>query len=359
MKELDLELNMQSKKSLTRWNIFIFTFILIFFLTVIQKVNPKIPNFSFISPLPAKSELLNTILPKLQKIPNDFKIKKETSLLETTFASGNFENASSYGAIDYETGEVIAQKNISESLPVASLTKIMTAIVALDLATANEELVISQKAADEPPTKIGVVAGQKMTVEELLNAVLITSANDAAGAIRDGINKKYGDSVFIDAMNEKASFLNLNNTNFSNPQGFDSNKNYSTTKDLAILTRYALKNYPLIRSIVNKDYQFIPANSAHKQFDLYNWNGLLGVYSGVSGVKIGNTNDAGYTTAVMSERNGKKIIAVLLGAPGVLERDLWTSQLLDFAFEKSINLSPVLVSEAELLDKYSTWKYWD
>lgn len=103
---------------------------------------------------------------------------------------------------------------------------------------------------------------------------------------------------------------------------------------------------------------FYPQDDNHKQADLYNWNGLLGVYPGVKGVKIGNTEDAGYATTVLAEREGKKILVVLLGAPGVLQRDLWPSMLLDIGFEK-LGLKPIGITEDQLRAKYSTWKYWN
>src|SRR5690606_3687251 len=96
----------------------------------------------------------------------------------------------------------------------------------------------------------------------------------------------------------------------------------------------------------------------HKQFDLYNWNGLLGVYPGASGVKIGNTGDAQKTTIVTAERNGKKLLVVVLGAPGVLERDMWAAELLDLGFEKQYGMAPINVTEEQLRAKYKTWKYW-
>ena len=102
-----------------------------------------------------------------------------------------------------------------------------------------------------------------------------------------------------------------------------------------------------------------PKDQNHKQFDLYNWNGLLGVYPGIFGVKIGYTENAQKTTIVASQRDGKKVLVVLLGAPGVLQRDLWASQLLDQGFEKLANLSSINITEEELREKYSTWKYWN
>lgn len=361
MKNFEFELNLHNQKNLSRWNIFFFTFLVVFVITILQYLGLNLKNININGSSHTKPPVLNNVLPNLEKIPNNYKVKEPTSLIQSSYASSSFDfdNASSYIAVDFQTGDVIAEKNPSQSLPIASLTKIMTAVVALDLAKPNSQIIISQKAQEETPTKIGVVKNQKMTLEELLNAMLLTSANDAAQAVKDGIDNIYPEPVFIGAMNKKASMLGLTNTSFSNPQGFDSKNNYSSTKDLVILSRYALTNYPLIAKIVSKDYQFISANKNHKQFDLYNWNSLLGVYPGVTGVKIGDTDEAGNTMVVVSQRGDKKILVALLGAPGILERDLWTSDLLDFAFQKSANLPPVQITEKELRSKYSTWKYWN
>lgn len=306
-----------------------------------------------------ENDTFKSLIPKLGKIQNDYSLKPaEENIVPLAYANNLNIPAFSYIVTDFETGEVLEEKDSFKILPIASLTKVMTAVVALDIASPSEIFTISRNAADKEPTKIGVVTGQKMTLEELLNAALLTSANDAAEAIKDGIDSKYKSKVFIKAMNEKARILGLKNTSFSNAQGFDSQNNYSTASDFAILARYALANYSLIARIVKKDYEFLPENNNHKQFDLYNWNGLLGVYPNVTGVKIGNTDDAQFTTSVVSERNGKKVLAVLLGAPGFLERDLWTSQLLDIGFEK-LGLEKIAITEDQLLEKYSTWKYWN
>lgn len=358
MRNFEVEVKLGKKSTLTRWNIFWFTFILIFVLTIIQHFF-KSP-LSIISPMPSSDQIFQKIIPKLDQKPTSYRLKEPTSFIQSTFASANdYDSIPAYTAVDTNSGDVIEEKNLSKPLPIASLTKIMTAIVALDLANPNEQITISKKASAEEPTRIGVVEGQKMTVQELLDAMLMTSANDAAQAVKDGINAKYGSDIFIKAMNEKARFLGLTNTNFTNPQGFDNPNNYSSVGDLAILTNYALNNYPLIANIVQKDYLFIPATSTHKQFDLYNWNGLLDVYPGTIGMKIGNTDDAGYTTIVVSQRQGKKITAVVLGAPGVLQRDTMASEILDNAFQKSSNIQPVNITESDLLTKYATWQYWN
>ncbi|HVT01110.1 MAG TPA: serine hydrolase [Patescibacteria group bacterium] len=299
------------------------------------------------------------VLPRLEKIRNNFNVKKKTSIIPKAYGARDYESAKAYGAIDFDTGNVIEEKNLDNTLPIASVTKIMTAVVALDLADKDYLITINSHDSKMIPTKIGVVPGQKMTLEELMNAMLLTSANDAAETIKDGINEKYNKDVFVEAMNEKAKFLGLNNSHFQNPQGFDSKYNYSTVRDLATLTHYALANYPLIASIVKKDYEFLPANDNHKQFDLYNWNGLIGVYPNTVGVKIGNTDEAGKTTIVVSERDGKKVISIVLGAPGILERDLWASQILDDAFSNLTGAKPINVTKLALENKYKEWKYWN
>ena len=159
------------------------------------------------------------------------------------------------------------------------------------------------------------------------------------------------------AMNEKARFIGLKNTHFDNPQGFDGETHYSSVEDLAILTHYALSNYPLISEIVAKDHGELIPTAYHTRAEyLNNWNGLIGVYPGVKGVKIGNTGDAGNTTAVLSERDGKKVLAILLGASGVLERDLFASELLNIGFE-SFSIPSFIITEEQLFEKYGTWKY--
>lgn len=351
-----------STKFKIKWKAFWLAFVPIFILVVLQQLGVQFPKFfpQKVSQQPQQSVIKNEkkVLPKLNLYPTNYKLKNTSYIVKNAFASSSYENLSSYAVVDFETGEVLAQKNISKRVPIASLTKIMTAVVALDLANSSDEFEVSETASKIIPTIIGVVPSQKLTLSELLHGLLMTSANDAAEVIKEGIDNKYQEKIFINAMNVKARNLNLSNTHFSNPQGFDSKYNYSSAEDLALLTHYALTNYPLIAEIVKKDYLFLSESQKHKQFDLYNWNGLLGVYPNVMGVKIGNTPNAGHTTVVLSKREDKTILVVVLGAPGGLERDLWASQLLDVGFEKTLNLKPFNVTIEELQQKYSTWKYW-
>jgi D-alanyl-D-alanine carboxypeptidase len=227
----------------------------------------------------------------------------------------------------------------------------------LDLAQRSEYFTVTANAAQQIPTKIGVIEGQEFRLEELLEAILLTSANDAAQVIADGIDAKYEQEIFIRAMNKKARILGMEKTHFQNAQGFDAPNHFSSAEDVAVLMQYALTNYPLIAEIVEKDYSFLEKDTNHNQYDLYNWNGLIGVYPGAYGVKIGNTEAAQKTTAVAAKREGKNILVVLLGAPGLLERDGWSAELLNTGFAK-FGIKPYEVTEDALQEKYATWKTW-
>lgn len=309
-----------------------------------------------VSPLSdSKISALSQATIKLEQKENVYALKKQTNFLPQASAASPYDNASAYALIDYDTGDVIAEKSLSTRIPVASLTKIITAITALDLMSPDDLITITENSARAIPTKIVLIPGEKLTLRELLNASLLTSANDATQAIADGINTKYGDNIFVKAMNIKTHYIGLKNSHFANPQGFDNPKNYSTAEDLAILTHYALTHYPLIDEIVRKESEFLQANNYHREYKLLNWNGLIGVYPGVYGMKIGNTGDAGTTMVATAEREGKKVMAVVLGASDILERDLWASQLLDMAFQQTADLYPIGVTEYDLRWKYSTW----
>ncbi|CAN5184535.1 hypothetical protein BH09PAT1_BH09PAT1_1140 [soil metagenome] len=341
--------------------VFITSLVITFSVVAMQYVGVHLSLLKLISPLTGtKEDVLTTLMPRLTQKSNNYHLKTVGSFISQAAAeSSPTIDAKAYSIIDFDSGQIIASSHGDQRVPIASLTKIMTAVVALDIASPEEKFTITQKAADQEPTKIGVVPGEKMSVKELLEGGLMTSANDAIEAIRDGIDDKYNNAVFVRAMNAKAEAIGLRNTHFTNPQGFDNPEHYSSASDLAVLTHYALTNYPLIAQIVKQDYTKLPATSDHKQFDLYNWNGLLDVYPNVSGVKIGNTDNALTTTVVTSERGGKKLLVVVLGAPDILKRDMWASELLDLGYQKTLGLAPVNVTEDQLHAKYATWKYFN
>lgn len=334
--------------------IFFITLVLTFMMAIAPRLVPKQILVNPL-PLPKKIDILEKVKPKLKKMYPNFHLKLPVSFAPT---QDDFEKSAAYGVMDFDSGEVIASKNLSSRLPIASLTKIMTAVVALDLASPDTSFPVSPKAARQIPTKVMLKAGERYSLEELLKFALMASANDSVEVIKEGIDAKFGEGVFVSSMNYKAEVLGLKNTHFANVQGFDNWGNFSTVEDLMLLSHYAITNYPLIAEIVKKDHEDLTDNGSDLRFFVNNWNGLLGVYPGVTGIKIGNTEKGGYTTVVLSEREGKKVLAVVLGAPGVLERDFWTANLLDLGFSKIAGLLPINITEGQLKQKYASWKYF-
>src|SRR5688572_29737030 len=132
---MELEFSLKSKKKLTRWHIYAFCFIVVFILTTAGNLGFK--GINLIPSTPAV-EIFQDIKPKLQRIPNSFNLNTSQSFFEQSYASNFYDNANAYAAIDLETGDVILEKNLKKELPIASITKVMTAVVALDLATTEE-----------------------------------------------------------------------------------------------------------------------------------------------------------------------------------------------------------------------------
>lgn len=313
-------------------------------------------GLSMVTPI-ARPDPLDAIRPQLAANIKLFSLQKRTFLIPEVHAAGDYDGAKAYGVIDLNSGEVMMDKNLSQKLPIASLTKIMSAVVALDLIQPSDLFTVTQKATQVPPTRFALHPGEQFSLEELLNGALLTSANDCIEVIQDNIDTKLGEGVFVKAMNEKARLLGLKNTHFTNPQGFDDGTPFSSVEDLTILTRFALNHYPVILNIVQKDHEELAATNLHQGLYMNNWNGLISVYPGAYGVKIGNTDDAGYTTLVVSEREGHKLLAVVLGAPGIIERDTWAAQLLDEGFAQK-GLAKAQITEADLRAHYATWKYF-
>ncbi|MDO8429161.1 MAG: hypothetical protein Q7S88_00870 [Candidatus Daviesbacteria bacterium] len=349
-----------------RWKVFVITVIGQFIMTSLLLGGAKVPNILSVLDLKSKPQvnlttpepqtpIFETIKSKLEIKGDSFKLRTKTSLVPSAFASAEYDNAVAYIVVDFETGEILAEKDSNLKIPIASITKTMTAMVALDLAEIEEIFTVSKRATEEVPTKVMLRAGEKATLELLINSLMVSSANDAAYAIADGIDQKYGAELFLRSMNEKAKLLDLKASSFTNPNGLDDADHLSSAEDVAIMSRYALKNYPQLEAIVKKELVEFSDPSGDERFNLRNWNGLLGVYPGVAGIKIGNTGRAGYTTSVVAEREGKKILVVVLGAPGVYERDLWAAELLDQGFSK-FNIKGANVTRDQLKEKYASWK---
>ena len=234
--------------------------------------------------------------------------------------------------VDYESGKVIFAKNPSVRLPVASTVKIMTALIALERGELADTFVVSQKASKVGENSMGLAEGENLTLSELLYGMMLVSGNDAAVTIAEGIA---GSEVkFVELMNEKVKELGLSDTAFINASGLDEyeREQYSSAYDMAVISHYVWDKYPKFREITSTYNKFIEANGYHKAFDLYNDTNLLTTYPGVRGIKPGFTWEAGLCLVTYAERDGKKLLGVILGSD---DRRGEMKELLDFGFSQN------------------------
>lgn len=233
--------------------------------------------------------------------------------------------------IEINSGEVLYSKNIHERLSIASLVKIMTVIITLESKKFSDVVSISQRAADIEPDKMLLIAGERLTVEQLLDGIFLVSANDAAEALSEEVTGDRGE--FISLMNKKASQMGMKDTLFLNPSGLeeDGTMQYSSAYDVALMARFAIKNWPNLVDISSKEHIFIDKTDYHQDYDLYSGINLLTTYPGVVGFKTGFTPEAGLTLVTLARKDNKEVLGVLLGSS---DRRIDARQLLDYSFEK-------------------------
>ena len=238
--------------------------------------------------------------------------------------------------MEAESGAVVYEKNAHVRLPMASTTKIMTALVALELASPDTVILTDSRAVGTEGSSIYLCEGEALTLEELLYALMLESANDAAVAIAIGVSGS--EEAFVSAMNEKATSLGLSDTHFANPHGLDAETHYTTAYELAIIAQKALQN-PLLKTIVSTRKTTIPHQSTDGVRLLVNHNKMLRLYDGCIGVKTGYTQKSGRCLVSAAERDGVTMIAVTIHSP-----DDWNdhTKLLDFGFSnyRSVELCP-------------------
>ena len=230
--------------------------------------------------------------------------------------------------IDYDTNSIIYQKNARSTHLPASTTKIMTGLVALDSFDLDQVLTVPK--LDYEGQDIHLRLGEQMTVENLLYALLVASANDAAETL--AANYPEGRAAFVAAMNQKAEELSLNNTHFVNPTGFDEPGQYMTAFDLARLAQELL-SHPLLAQIVATKKTSVSNLDGTIIHHITNINQLLGQIPGVRGVKTGWTTSAGECLTTFVERNGIGIITVVMGSE---DRFGETRKLIDWVFENHV-----------------------
>ncbi|MDP6509582.1 MAG: D-alanyl-D-alanine carboxypeptidase family protein [Chloroflexota bacterium] len=235
-------------------------------------------------------------------------------------------SAGVYILVDLDSGETLASLDPHARVAVASLTKIVTAMTALRLASAGDQLIVGVEDALAPPNRMGILPGEVLTVEDLLYGLLLDSGNDAAATLAANLG---GEEAFVQAMNTLAAEIGLINSRFTNPAGFDDAGSHSTAYDMAVLARRLLDTEPLLARIVGTERQIIESSPAHGWFGPTNLNRLLTDYPGALGVKTGRTDSAGYTLIAAAERDGRRLLVVVLGSEHHFDD---AEILLDFGF---------------------------
>lgn len=249
--------------------------------------------------------------------------------------------------MDQESGQILFQKNINKVMYPASITKLMTAIIVLEDLELDEQVVVDGKSPFTDGSRIYINENEILTVEQLLSATLIESANDAAVAL--AIYHSGSVEAFCQKMNERAAELGALNTNFMNPNGLPNKEHVTTAYDMALIGKYAMDMPKLVEICATVKYQIPPTNKqpetrylTNSNRFLYgtgsknqiNYNGsMINIkYDAVKGGKTGYTNAAGQTFVTYGEKDGKKLISVILKSEG---KNLYidTRRLLDYGFD--------------------------
>ena len=230
--------------------------------------------------------------------------------------------------IDSQTGKVLYEKNADKILPMASTTKIMTALCTLENINSNIPITVDSAAVGVEGSSIYLDYGERITIKELLYGMLLNSGNDAATALAIAVAGSVEE--FSKIMNRTAARLGADSTNFVNPSGLFDENHYTTARDLAKITAYAIKN-PLIKAIVStKEIKISNGKKGGGRY-LKNHNKLLWQYEGCTGVKTGYTKKCGRCLVSSAKRGNESLVAVTLNAP-----DDWRdhSALFDYGFSE-------------------------
>jgi len=242
------------------------------------------------------------------------------------------QNSSKYAAIvvDARTGEVLYGKRADAPRYPASITKVMTLYLAFEALAAgkielDDPVIFSPRAAAQSPTKLGVRAGDSITVHQAMQGMVTRSANDAAVALAEKLGGT--EQRFAALMTLRAQELGMSNSHFSNASGLPDSRQITTARDIAILSRAVMRDYPqYYRLFSTKNFEF-------RGQSIRNHNGLLYRMDGVDGLKTGFTNASGFNLAVSAVRDNRRLIAVVMGGPTVATRDKVAEGLLLTGFD--------------------------
>lgn len=232
--------------------------------------------------------------------------------------------------MDYNTGEILFEKNADEKSFPSSMTKIMQAYLIFEKLSdgrlkLEDTFTISNEAWKQEGSRMFLDIGSQVSIDELLKGLLIVSGNDAAIALAEGSSGSVEE--FVNQMNKKAREFNLKNTHFTNPIGFNDENHFMSVKDLAIVSRYLIRDFP------NYYQQYFPVREyTYNSITQPNRNQLLGEFDGLDGIKTGHTDAGGYGITLSAEQNGRRLIAVLNGMESEAERKDEGRKILTYGF---------------------------
>ena len=252
--------------------------------------------------------------------------------METAAASGGLAlNCRAAVLIEPESGRVLYEKSPDEKMPIASITKLMTLLLTFEAVhggklTLDTLVPVSEHAYHMGGSQIWLEPGEQFTLDEMLRAICVSSANDAAVAVAELVGGS--EPAFVEQMNARAAELGMTNTTFRNACGLDTEGHLSTARDVAVLSCYILNTCPELLH-----YTGIWTDSLRNgQTQLVNTNKLLKRYSGITGLKTGTTSGAGVCISASAVRDGLILIAVILGSPSSADRFNAATTLLDYGF---------------------------
>nr|WP_211231949.1 D-alanyl-D-alanine carboxypeptidase family protein [Tuberibacillus calidus] len=262
-----------------------------------------------------------------------FSLPMTTVHAEEKQAKSLVEDVKSAVLMEKDTGKVLYSIHPNKELPPASMTKIMTLLLIFQALDRNEialtdKVSVSEHAASMGGTQIFLEPGEEMTVEDLIKAIAIGSANDASMALAEYIAGS--EEAFVKRMNDEAKKLGLKHTHFSNPTGLPTENHYSSAHDMAVMAK-ALLRYPDVLKYTSLYEDYLRENTDNK-FWLVNTNKMLKTYPGVDGLKTGYTQEAKYCLTATAKKNDMRVIAVVMGAPSAKERNKQVAKLLNYAF---------------------------
>lgn len=253
-------------------------------------------------------------------------------------AQPNFNiDAKSALLMEASSGKILYEKNSHEKLPPASVTKVMTILLIYDAIDSgkikpDDMVTVSEHAANMGGSQIFLEPYEQQTVYDLLKAIVIASANDAAVAMAEYIGGS--EENFVQLMNERAKKLGMSNTNFFNACGLDTDGHETCANDIAIMSRELINKHPQVFDLTKiwMDNITHKTRRGEKQFGLSNTNKLIKSYPGATGLKTGSTSKALFCISASAQRDGMNLIAVIMGAPNPASRFGEAAKLLDYGF---------------------------